>query len=806
MEKARSVLTPIIVAAFFAFPARISAQQGTAQVLVDSIAVEGNFRVPRDSILTLLGVVPGQVVSLRDVQNGVKSIMAEGNFRDVQIRLPGAAADGATFVVSVEERPQIRTLTFEGLERVDAGDVQDSVGLAGGSPFSEAKLHEAQRLIRTELAEEGIPFATMDHRLEPVEGLTNVVDVVIEVEEGDRVAVADIQVDGNESISRDEILSAMATRREGFWWFQQGSYTEEAFEQDLYQRIPSLYHSRGYLDFRILSDTIVVDPSNGKARVVLDVEEGPQYRLARFNIDGNDVIGDEAIEDFFFQEEGGLLQALGFASGRIAEEEQLGRVFDQMAFEQARQEVQELYNNEGYIFAQVGLTTEKLPPEESDGQHMVSVNLQVIEGSPAFVNRIDIEGNDFTHEWVIRNQIQMLPGDLFSLQRVISSYQSIASLGFFETPLPNPDIRPDENTGEVDVTFYVVEKQTGSVNFGTSVGGGVGLSGFIGYEQPNLFGQGKQGQLRWDFGRYLNNFLVSYQDPALFRSRISGTVSIFDSRDRFFQFRSGERNRRGMSLRFGFPISGWRRTRFFTGYSLSRTRYDLFSGVDDQSVFGLPPGTQSQVSLGLTRTTLNHPLFPSQGSRQSLSLEMNGGVLGGDGTFQKVSAEGTWRVPIGELGGGGMGGSSNTFSLGLAVRTGIVLGDASDFPFDRFWMGGVNFGEVLRGYDETSITPLGYYPERSGTVSDIDRLGNAFLGLTADYSLKVGDQMQVSSFFDAGNVWRSPRNMDPTQLFRGAGVGIQIVTPFGPIGLDYAYGFDKTTPGWQFHFRMGGGL
>jgi len=805
-ESALLLVASIVAIALGALPGEVSAQQGVAQIRVDSIAIEGNFRISRDSIIGLLGITPGEVISTRDVQGGVKSMMAEGSFRDVQIRLPGPPAEGATLFVTIEEQPQIRTLTFEGLVNASASDVQDSVGLAGGNPYSEAKLHRAQQLIRSELADEGIPFATMNHRIEPVEGLSNVVDVVVEVEEGDRVAVADVQIEGNAAISQNEIASAMGTRPEGFWWFQKGSYTEDQFEQDLFQRIPALYFSRGYLDFRILADTILVDPTNGKARLVLDVEEGPQYRLARFNINGNDVIDDEIIEDFFFQEEGGLLQTLGFAPARVAEEEQLGRVFDQVGFEEARQEVQQLYNNEGYIFARVGITTVKQPAEEPDGQHMVEVELQIDEGSPAFVNRIAIEGNDYTHEWVIRNQIQMLPGDVFSLQRVINSYQGIQSLGFFESPLPNPDIVPDENTGQVDVTFHVVEKQTGSVNFGTSVGGGVGLSGFIGYEQPNLFGQGKQGQLRWDFGRYLNNFVISYQDPALFRSRISGNISLFDSRDRFFQFQSGERNRRGGSLRFGFPIPGWQRTRFFSGYSLSRTRYDLFNGVDDRSVFGLPPGTQSQVSFGLTRTTLNHPLFPSQGARQSVNLEMSGGLLGGDGSFQKLTAEGTFRVPIGDLGGGGLGGGSSTFSLGLSVRTGIVLGDASDFPFDRFWMGGVNFGETLRGYDETSITPIGYYPERTGGISDIDRLGDAFLGLTADYSLKVGDQIQLSTFFDAGNVWRSPGEMDPTELFRGAGVGAQIVTPFGPIGLDYAYGFDKPTPGWQFHFRMGGGL
>jgi outer membrane translocation and assembly module TamA len=121
-------------------------------------------------------------------------------------------------------------------------------------------------------------------------------------------------------------------------------------------------------------------------------------------------------------------------------------------------------------------------------------------------------------------------------------------------------------------------------------------------------------------------------------------------------------------------------------------------------------------------------------------------------------------------------------------------------------MGGVQFGETLRGYDETSITPLGYFPERSRDIADINRLGNAFLATTIEYAIRVSDALSVSSFFDAGNVWSQARDVDPTKLFRGAGFGIQLVTPFGPIGLDYAYGFDKTDPGWQLHFRMGGGF
>jgi outer membrane protein assembly factor BamA len=239
------------------------------------------------------------------------------------------------------------------------------------------------------------------------------------------------------------------------------------------------------------------------------------------------------------------------------------------------------------------------------------------------------------------------------------------------------------------------------------------------------------------------------------------------------------------------------------GYSLARTQYELFQDVDDTSLFGLPPGTQSTFTVGITRSQLNHPLFPTMGSRQSWSTELNGGILGGDGDFVKHMAEGSWYLPAGQFGGGPGGGRPIRTTLGLHLNAGAVFGDVTQFPFDRFWMGGVQFGEQLRGYDETSITPLGYFPERSRDIADIDRLGNAYLLMTAEYAVRVNDNLSLSTFYEAGNLWSDPRSVDPTRLFRGAGFGISLVTPFGPIGLDYAYGFDKTRPGWQLHFKMG---
>jgi outer membrane protein insertion porin family len=243
----------------------------------------------------------------------------------------------------------------------------------------------------------------------------------------------------------------------------------------------------------------------------------------------------------------------------------------------------------------------------------------------------------------------------------------------------------------------------------------------------------------------------------------------------------------------------------FAGYSLSKTDYRLYQDVDDTSLFGLPPGTQSTFSLGITRNTLNHPLFPTSGSRQSLNTDFNGGILGGDGQFTKHTVEAVWYVPAGQLGGHDPGSRPIQLALGLTVRGGAIFGNVDRFPFDRFWMGGVQFGQQLRGYDETSITPYGYYPERSRDLSDIQRLGNAFVSFTSEYAIRFNDNLSLSTFFEAGNLWADPRDADISRLYRGAGIGVQLVTPFGPIGLDYAYGFDKTEPGWQLHFRMGQG-
>lgn len=779
--------------------ARGQGPAGAGLIRIDSVEVRGIDRLTAGDVIGASGIQTGTLNSWLDVNRALKNVWATGQYDDAEARLDTTTLAGRNILVlEVRERPLTRLVRITGLKSLSQDDVLEESGLDPDAPLSRNRLARAQGFIREELRRRGVPYARIGQRIRPVPGDDGRVDLVLEVEEGQRVTIAEVVFAGNEHFTDDELRGAMSTRPEGFLWFRSGNYDDIDFQLDLEASLPDRYARAGFLDFRVLGDTLIVDPASGKARIEVQVDEGPQYRLGELVIEGNNVFDDDQLRAHFVDESGGLLSMLGLGDDQSRG---VGRVFDAVAFESAAAEIRRLYNNEGYLLAEVAPYFE--PAGEADGSPTVRAVWEITERDQAYVNRITISGNDFTYDRVIREKIFLLPGDVYSEARVIQSYQNIQSLGFFETPLPLPDIRTTDS-GDVDIVFNVQEKQTGSVSFGTAVGGGVGLSGFLGYDQPNLFGQAKAGSIRWDFGRYINSFTLNFTDPALFQSTVSGSLSLFNSTDRFYQFRTGRRQRAGFLTRFGVPFPGSLQTRVFFGYSLERTEYEAFRSADDQSLFGLPTGILSSFSLGVTRQTLNHPLFPTSGSQQSWNVELNGGPLGGAGDFVKHTANAQWMIPVGQLGGGGQGTGGIQLALGLSVKAGALFGDASGFPFESFWLGGVQFGEPLRGYDETTITPRGYFAEGPGAgINQVDRSGNAYLSATAEYKAVVNSNLGLSMFYDAGNLWREPGEINTSRLFRGAGFGVQLVTPFGPIGLDFAYGFDKPEPGWQLHFKMG---
>jgi outer membrane protein insertion porin family len=804
--RAAAFAAALAVGPFAAAPA--TAQEPPGTVRVGTIEVVGNRRVAEATILAELGIQPGDAVGYLETNRAQKRLWGTGQFRDVVLETVSDSLDATapvTLRIRVDEQPLVASVEYTGLENIRPTAIRDTVGLRAGQPLQPNRIVQAEAAIRRLLARRGFRVRSLEHRIEELPDRENEVRLVFDVEEGQRVAIAEVEFDGNVAFDDGQLARVMGTKAEGFLWFRGGTFDEARLQADLRERLPAFYAEHGYIDMSVDGDSLEVDDVTGKARLIVRITEGPQYVLEEFDIRGNRRFASEDLHRYFEQQRGGLLRSFGLSFGS-APRPRRGQAFDAVAFQRATGDVQSLYTNSGYIFAQVEPIVERLPPEPGEENPRVRALWLIEEGSPAFINRVRITGNTFTHEDVIRGQLLVLPGDLYSEELLLQSYRRIGALGFFETPLPPPSIVPTPD-GDVDITFEVREKQTGSVNFGTSMGGYTGLAGFLGYDQPNLFGQAKSGHLRWEFGRFSNNFEASYTDPSIASTRYSGSLSLFSSSDRFFTFAEGRRRRTGAGVRFGVPF--WldpRDTRVSVGYSLSRTTYQEFEEEQTSSLFSLPPGIQSTVTMGLSRSTIDHPLFPTIGTRMDLEAALNGGILGGDGAFQKYSLSSAWYVPVGRVGGGAPGTRPIRFTLGLSLEAGAIFGDASRFPFDRFWMGGVQFGRPLRGYDETTITPFGYISRGAQGVPLDDRFGDAYVRLSAEYAVRLSDNISLGLFYDAGNVWRNPVEINPTRLARGAGIGIMLVTPFGPLGLDYAYGFDKRPPGWQLHFKFGQGF
>jgi outer membrane protein insertion porin family len=786
---------PIIaaVALLLAGPAALRAQQ-TATPVVDSIQVEGNTRLTASQIVGTAGLVAHQPVNYRDIQRAIGNLFRTGQFDDVLVE-QRTAGDRLILVLKVKERPVLERWAVRGVQRLGEGSVKGRVKLSDGRPIDRNAIEQSRAAIDSLYKNAGY-YAAEIKTLELPQP-NGKIRVVFDINEGERVAISQVVVQGNRHFKDKTVVGQMATRPEGFWWFQKGEYDEDKLQQDERERLPRWYADRGFVDFQVLKDSLEADSSGGKATLHLTVDEGQSYQVGTFDMEGN---------RRFSREE--LLVYYPFAplapSGEPAGPR---RPFNQSEWDAATEKVQTLYANNGYIYAQV--VPDEVRHTAPDGTPVVDLRWTIREGSPATINKIEIVGNDVTHERVIREAIVMLPGDLFSRDRLIRSYQNVSNLGFFQQPLPSPDVKPAANGVDVDVVFRVEERRTGNINFGASLGQGTGVGGFLGLEEPNLFGRGKRGKLQWQFGKNINDFTLSYTDPSIKESRISGTVSLFDSRARYTVGDLGRRKQTGGSVQLGFPFLGSRYTRLFTSYSYQRVRYTEGS-ADLRARFSCERCTRSTIGTSVLRDTRFGLPFATGGSLTQVSGELNGGVLGGTGDYQKVDLEGRWYAPLGSLGGQGTEfGGGVQFVLGITAKSGFIFGDAGPFFTELYTLGGVQFGIPLRGYDEFSITPDGFDPQASSNQASPDAFGKSYAAFTVEAGARISQSLYVDAFFDAGNVYREARQWNPTRLFRGAGFGAAVISPLGPIGVDLGYGFDRVDgqgrpdPGWQLHFKLG---
>ena len=518
-----------------------SQAQNIPTIAVDSLAIEGNVpgSPPRRSSEQLASS-PGMPINYRDIQRAVTNLIRTGQFDDVIVEQRGAGGR-VILVLVVTERPILGQWFIEGNTHLSTRSVKDRVRIRDGRPIDRDGVQRALLAIDSLYNEKGYYAARVTAR--EVMSTPQSVDIIFEIFEGERVAVSQVVVSGNERFTDEEIVGQIGTRPEGFWWFRKGDYDEDRLERDLRERLPRFYAQHGMIEFQVTSDTLVPDAGSGKGTLYLTVDEGETYLVGDLRINGNRRYSSEELARHY--PFGGPNALLPQGAGAVME-------YDRTAWEVATEDVRSIYANNGYIYAVI--TPRETRRTTADGKRYVDLSWTVQEGQPATINKIVIVGNDVTHESVIRRTIVMVPGQLFSRDALINSYRSIENLGFFQSPMPPPDVQPVNGVGpDVDVIFRVEEKRTGNINFGASLGQGTGIGGFLGLEEPNLFGKGKRGRLQWQFGRNINDFTLSYTDPAIKESMVSGTMTLFNSRSRFTVGDLGTRRAEGDNSRSAFP-------------------------------------------------------------------------------------------------------------------------------------------------------------------------------------------------------------------------------------------------------------
>ena len=661
----------------------------------DSIAVSGNKRVSAQTILQDAGIAAHTTQTAPSLQRAIKNVFASGQFEG-DVAITCTVTEGtppmAMFTIKVRERPMLDFVDVTGTKNVSASDVRGVVDLLIGRPIDPSIV--ARTVQRIDSIYQGNGYTLARIVPETTFVADNHASLVFKIDEGRRLAISGIRVHGNTVVDAKAIAGAMQTKPEGFFFWQKGEFDQDKYARDVGDSIPAMFMNRGYVDFQLVKDTIIVDRQRGKGLIDLTVNEGKQYKVGSFEVTGSRRFSSADITRFYpFNNTSPTLQER--IKSLLKRKPVIKNVFDQAEWDDATAKVRQAYATEGYIYAQVRPIIDRQHGADGD---RVNLRWDVQEGTPAIVNRIEIIGNDYTHENCIRDQLVIIPGGVFNQEALIRSWRSIQNLGFFEQMQP-PETRQANDQGDVDIIFKVKEKRTGNVNFGASMGQGTGLGGFIGLDQPNLFGTCKKGSLNWQYGQYINDFQLSYTDPAVKQSLISLTVTAYHSMSRYTIADLGQTTRTGASVRVAFPFMSSRWTRVGLTYGIEGIRYGTTGLLGTVTTNQCAGCLRSTIGADITHDTRIELPFPTDGTLQTVNAQFNGGPLGGSASFQRYTTEFKSYTTLARFGGDKPGTSPVKIVAGVAQRAGFLFGDPGPFfSSQSFSLGGVQYGEPLRNW------------------------------------------------------------------------------------------------------------
>ena len=708
--------------------------QPSPPIIIKEVAVEGYRRVQEAVILGRVQSKLGAPFNPSLLSEDLRSIFGLGFFDDVRMRVEDFEG-GVKVVFVVAERPFVRDVDFTGNKKVATTTLQEKINLKLGSVYNPVDVQRAREKLKVHYEEEGYFEAQITPEVEKF--ADGDVRIAFSINEGRRITIDKIVIQGHQGLTARQIKGVMVVQ-EREYFILRGTVQRQKLDEDI-ERILALYNDHGFIQARVESHDIAVDRDKARVTITINVVEGPQYHVDQITITGVTLLPESEVR-----------RQLKFKSGDVFSRTQLRESVNGIA---------DLYSTIGRASADVTPRTDQMAAAAK-----VSITLDIVEGPEVYVERINISGNLRSEDKILRREIPMVEGDLFTLQKMQRARQRLINLGYFD--MVNVSTAPGANKTTIIVNVDVTEKPTGIFSIGGGYSSADSFVGTIDLSQRNFLGKGYEASVRIRAGALTQQGIISFTDPWFFDRPLSAGFDLFTTTRIFTDYTYTSL---GGGLRLSHPFAEY--WRWHLGYRISRDNIGhIADGVLSPDLLE-QAGTRvtSLVSGTIGRDSRDNIQAPTRGGQTGVSLEFAG--LGGDSRFVKAIASTSYFKPVWfghVLSGRGEAG----YAFGWATREVPI--------FERFYLGGPN---SLRGWKFRQVTPIDATGFGIGGTSEL--LGNI------EYTIPLPFNIRVAGFVDVGNVYGFGTKFDPADLRSDAGGGVRWLSPFGPIRVDYGVKIDR---------------
>ena len=723
---------------------------------VAHIVVKGNRRIEKDAILGVMQTREGETLTPTHLREDLKAIYKMGYFTDVRMDV-SETPEGRVLTVLVKEKPSIREIMVEGNHKLKKDKILEVMSLKPFSVASEGAIKEDINKVQQAYREKGFYEAQISYELVPAG--EHEVNLMLHVNEGGKMAVKDIEFEGNKTFSSKELRKVMETKERGFfapvaWITGAGKMSREVLERDL-EKVAAYYYNHGYIKAKIGEPKIDI---KGKwIYITIPVQEGPEFHVGTMDVTGD-----------LLEDKDKLLKLLKTPKGEVYSREVLQEDLTTLA---------DFYADHGYANADIV----PLIKEDND-KKIVNVTFDIHQGKKVYFERIEIGGNVKTRDKVIRRELRVYEQDMFSATSLKESIKNLRRLEYFEDV--NFATTPGSSPDHMNLKITVKERPTGTFGLGAGYSTQDRLVGMVEVSQNNLFGRGQQVKISGIIGSISHRFRASFTEPYLFDRPLALGIDAFNWEREYTEY---TRVSKGGMLRLSHPLK-WKYTRLFWMYRFENVDLkDLLPNAPQQLVQASTIHNTSATSFVIRRDSRDSLFAATRGSDNSISFEIAG--LGGDTAFVRYIAESGWYFPL-----------KKTWDLIGVVHAragGMNKLSWGQMPaYELFYLGGI---DTIRGFKYAEISPR-------DPVSN-DRIGGTrFLQFNQEIRFPLYKKLGLSGtvFFDAGNVY-GPNYVGPF-LRTSVGLGVRWFSPMGPLRVEWGYNLSKKdyerSSAWEF--TMGG--